>query len=223
MATITRRGWSAIETEVQRRLAGNNASGFTTRIDHWVWAAYQQICLTYHHFELDKEDLTGTISSGANTFTLPSDCYAVIALTLRDSTGAIVGEVAQYEFAAVRGAYGADSGQPSRRARFGSKLYFDKKADQNYSTDLYYYRFPTAPDFTTSTAPETASDVDEHIIEGACRLANPAIGRADLGDVDRQLLADWLGQQIRPSLNQDGILEQRERSGAGRTLGGSQG
>lgn len=222
MATITRRGWSTIEAEVQRRLGGNDASGFTTRIDYWVWSAYQQICLTYHHFELDKEDLTLTISSGVNTLSLPADCYAVIAMALRDATGVIVGEVSQYEFAATRGAYVADSGQPRRRARFGSKLYFDVKANQTYSVDLYYYRSPTAPDFTTSTTPETAADVDEHIIEGACRLANPAIGRADLGDVDRQLLADWLSQQIRPSLNQE-TLEVRERFATARTLGGGQG
>jgi len=223
MATITRRGWSAIEAEVQRRLAGNNATGFTTRIDYWVWAAYLQICLTYHHFELDKEDLTLSIALGANTLNLPADCYAVVAMTLRDNGSNIVGEVADYEFTALRGQYVASAGQPTRRARWGSKLYFDKKADQLYNVDLYYYRVPTAPDFATTTAPETAADVDEHIIEGACRLGNPAIGRSDLGDVDRQLLADWISQQIRPSLNQDGILEQRERMGTNRTLGGSQG
>lgn len=222
MATITRRGWSLIQDEAQRRLAGIASPGFTARIDYWVWAAYQQICLTYHHFELDSFSTSLSIALGASTLALPADCYAVIAMTLRDGTGAYAGEVRQYELAAVRGAYVAASGRPSRRARFGSTLYLDMKADQLYNVDLFYYRFPTAPDFATNTAPETASDVDEHIIEGAVRLAHPAIGRSDLGDVDRQLLADWLSQQIRPSLNQE-TLEDTERAGAERTLGGAQG
>lgn len=223
MAVMTRRLWSAIQTETIRRLAGINYTGFDTRVQYWLWSSYLTLCTTYHHFELDKEDTSLTLSSGAYTLALPADCFEVIALTLRDSTGAQAGEVQQYEFGATRGAYTAESGLPTRRARFAGTLYFDKKADANYSVDLYYYRLPTAPDFASGSAtPETGVDCDEYIIAGACALANPAIGRPDLGTIDRQVLTDWLASQVRPPLIAEG-LEDRERAGAGRTLGGKQG
>src|SRR6476661_5355659 len=185
MAAITRRTWQAIEAEAIRRLAGQNQTGFSLRVDHWLWSAYWLLATTYHHFELDKEDTTTlTIASGANTLALPSDCFMVVALTLRAS-GVQVGEVNDYSFSALRSAYTATSGQPQRRSRFGSNLYFDVKADKTYNVDLYYYKTPAAPDFVSGASfPETSVDVDEHIIEAACRFANPAIGRPDLGDVD---------------------------------------
>jgi len=223
MAVITRRLWSAIQTETIRRLAGINYAGFDTRVQYWLWASYLTLATTYHHFEFDKEDTSLTLSSGAYTLALPSDCFEVVAVTLRDSTGAQVGEAQQYSFSAMRSAYTAESGLPSRRARFGSTLYFDKKADANYNLDLYYYRLPTAPDFVSvSATPETGVDCDEYIIDGACALANPAIGRPDLGTVDREVLTTWLAMQVRTPMNTEG-LEERERSETGRTLGGRQG
>lgn len=222
MAVITRRTWQAIETETIRRLAGQTQTGFSLRVDHWLWNAYRMLTSTYHFFELDKEDVSLTIASGANTLALPADCFAMIAMTLRVS-GAQVGEVQDYSFSALRSAYTATAGQPSRRSRFAGKLYFDVKADKSYDVDLYYYRTPADPDFASGSAfPETSVDVDEHIIEGACRFANPAIGRPDLGDVDRQLLTEWLAQQVRPALVAE-PLEARERTETGRTLGGMQG
>lgn len=222
MAAITRRTWQAIEAETVRRLAGINYTGFSLRVDYWLWHAYWLLATTYHHFELDKEDTTLSIAAGANTLALPSDCFMLAAMTLRAS-GLQVGEVTDYSFSALRSAYTAATGQPARRARFGSNLYFDVKADKLYNVDLYYYKAPAAPDFASGASfPETSVDVDEHIIEAACRFANPAIGRPDLGDVDRQLLTEWLTQQVRPALVAE-PLEARERTETGRTLGGMQG
>lgn len=222
MAAITRRSWLAIEAETIRRLAGQNQTGFSLRVDYWLWHSLWMLATTYHHFELDKEDTTLSLAAGANTLALPADCFMLVAMTLRVS-GAQVGEVTDYSFSALRSAYTAATGQPSRRSRFGSNLFFDVKADRLYNVDLYYYKTPAAPDFASGASfPELGIDCDEHIIEGACRFANPAIGRPDLGDVDRQLLAEWLAQQVRPALVAE-PLEARERTETGRTLGGMQG
>ncbi len=222
MAVMTRRIWSAIEAETIRRFAGNNSTGFSLRADYWLLQSYLTLCLTYHHFELDREDLTLSTTITSNALTLPADCYAVLGMTLRDGTGAQVGEVSQYEFGALRQAYTAESGRPTRRARFGGKLLFDKKADAAYGVDLYYYRRPILPDFASVSAmPETDVDCDEAIILGACAIGNTALGRPDLAAIDQQALAAWQSTQIRPALLDP--LEARERASTGRTLGGAQG
>lgn len=213
-------------TEAQRRLAGINATGsdgvtFLTRIQYFLAAAYLDLATIYHHFELDVIDTTTiTLSTSTNTVTLPADCHEVIALSLRNGT-TYVGEVGIYSQPSLLPAYTAAVGVPTRRARFAGKLYFDKKPDIAYACDLYYYKRPALPDFTGSDSPLTAVDVDEHIIEYALSLANPAIGRPDLMAVNRQLLSDWLASQIRPSLQDP--LERRERPETDRAMGGAQG
>jgi hypothetical protein len=223
MAALARRTWLDLQTETQRRLAGINATGFTTRIQYWLRAAHFDLCTKYHFFELDKEDLTKTLTIGSNLLALPADCYRFIAMTVRDPVSlAQIGEVVDYSFSALRQAYTATSGMPTRRARFAQNLYFNFKADLAYPVDICYYRLPTAPDFGGSASPDTGEDVDEHIIEQACRLANPALGRPDLGDIDRGLLMEWLNEQPRPMQVQE-PLEKRDRMEQGRNLGGAQG
>lgn len=224
MAVIARRTFVGIRDEAIKRCGNIGASGFSSRVEYFVTAAYDEICSTYHHFELDKIDPNIVLSTSANSITLPSDCFVVVNLVLRNAAGtAIVGEVGLYDGRRVFAGYAAEIGQPTRYARFGTKLYFDKKPDVAYTSDLYYYKSPIAPDFGGApTSPETARDVDEHIIEGAVALTSSAIKDVDFGGVNRQLLADWLASQVR-NPTQVPLSDGRERRATQSTIGGAQG
>lgn len=223
MAALARRTWAQIQNETQRRLGGINSTGpdgvaFTTRIQYWLAASYLDLCLKYFHHELFKLDTSLTIASGGNTLTLPSDCFIVIVLLLRSSATEYEGQVTDYSTVSLLGAYRGATAKPDRMGRGATKLYFNTKSDATYSTDLYYYRRPALPDFGGSDSPETAVEMDEHIMEGACRIANPAIGRPDHGDIGRQLLVEWLTDQVRPRLV-DEPLKMRERVETNRVIG----
>jgi hypothetical protein len=220
MAAIARRSWAELATETQRRAGGINYAGppsFLTRVQYFLWASYLEICTKWYHHELFVLDATKTLSTSTNTLTLPTGVFILIAMALRNGT-AYSGEVAVYSGSALLGAYTAESGKPTRRTRGKATIYLDKKPDIAYAVDLYYYKYPDAPDFSSGT-PETGVDCDEAIISGALRYLNPAIGRSELGDVNRQLLVEWLSDNVRGHFV-DEPLELRERMETDRKLGG---
>lgn len=225
MAALARRTWAEIATETQRRLGGINYSGATTRIQYWIEAAYLYLCTCYHHFELHAIDTSKTLSTSVNTLVLPTDCFILIAMRMKDpDTGKYIGPIGPFDAAPnmVVG-YTNEVGRPTRYNRFISTLHFDYIADKAYPVDLFYYRFPASPDFTGSASPEIGRDCDEHIIEGAMRLGWPGVARPDLGDPERQLLTEWLAEMVRPTLISDPIPWARERNATARTIGGPQG
>lgn len=228
MAALARRKWSEIQSETQKRLGNTDSTGtdgvlFTTRIAYWLRAAHLDLCTTYHQFELDQTTQL-TLSTSANSVALPADCFIVVAVRLKDSTGAaFLGQLTGKSYQVLADAYTGAAGQPAFVSRYGPNLYFDVLPSSAYKLDLFYYRYPTSPDFGGSGSPETGEDLDEHIIEGACRHAYPAIGRADLGDVYRQLLSEYLAMQPRPSVLDEQLPNLQERIQSPRTYGGAQG
>lgn len=225
MAVLARRNWSQMLTELQLRVGNYSTTGFDVRLQHLLTASYHHICTTYHHTELDKTDSSVTCSTSTNEITLPSDLFILVAIRLR-STGSpstYLGPILIEDFRSVSGHYTAETARPEKGGRFGSKFYFDKLPDAAYPLDILYYRHGLAPDFSGSpTSPELGPDVDEHILEGALRLAWPALARPDLGGVHRELLTEWLGSQIRPTtMFPLTDLPERERSAT--ILSGTQG
>ena len=223
MAVIGRRTWANIRDEVIKRCGNITSTGFSARVEYCVWSAHLYLCTTYHHFELDKVDASIVLSTSANSITLPSDCYIVLGLRLKDAPGtAILGEVTELDVRRVLAEYKAVSGQPKRRGRLGNKIYFDLKPAAAYTSELYYNAKPLAPDFS-STSPETDVDVDEHIIEMASNLVSGATSDGPYAGLNRDLLNSWLQAQPRSSTSDLILPDQRERVATQVPMGGAQG
>lgn len=221
MAAIARRTLAQIETEVKLRIGNPNNTTINTQ--HYVWAAMLRLALTYHHFELDKTDATLTLSTSVNTLALPADCFIAIHFQVLNTAGtAVVTDTEEYDFSALTREYSPTTpAAPTKRARFGSTLYFNKLPDQAYKGRLYYYSRPAAPDFAGTDTSPLDVEIDEHIIEQAVLLASAGTS-APLVELNRQLLDDWIGLQVRSSLL-DPISAKRTRRTTERTLGGVQG
>lgn len=224
MAALARRTWSQNASEVIRRLGGVNYTGFDTRVQYWLTASLHYLSTCYHHFELDTLDSSKTLSTSVNTLTIPTDCFVLICVRMKDpDTSKFIGQIGPYDASANLVEYRSAVGVPKYYSRFGSTLHFDVIANKAYPVDIFYYKLPAAPDFTGSDVPPLGADCDEHIIESALRLGWPAVARADLGDPPRQLFTEWLAETPRPSLISDPLPATRERDSTARTLGGPQG
>lgn len=200
MAPLARRTWAQMATEVTLRLGNPTTTGFDARIQYALVASYDDLCTTFHHVELDNIDTSKVCSTSTNTVTLPADCLVVVGVRLKAVGGAVLGQVLVEDYRLGSALYVATSGQPTRCSRFQNSLYFNTKPDQAYPLEIFYYRRCTVPDFSASASSELDRDVDEHIIEGAIRRLFPAISRADLGDVQRTLMSEWMGAQFRSSI-----------------------
>lgn len=228
MAVLTRRTWVQIQSETVKRLGNIDSVGtdgvtFPTRVGYWLYSGMLDLALTYHHFELDQSTVT-VLSTAVNSLPLPADCYIVIAVRLKDVTGAIFKRQLTYkQFQSLADDYVAQVAQPQFYSRYGSNLYVDTLPDAAYRIEIFYYRLPVAPDFTNSASPDLGVDLDEHIMEGACRKAYPNLGRPDLGDVGRQLLSEFLAIQARPSVLDEPLPDFPERKQSARTMAGPQG
>lgn len=224
MAVLARRNWKQLREETLLRLGNPSATGMSARVEYWLKAAYDELWSVYHHFEFDKIDTSLSLSTSTNELALPSDCFIAMQLILKSADGATFhGERINEDLRMVAAAYAGATGTPTMCARFGSKLYFDKKPSEAFDVELYYYRTGTSPDYSTPTSPETATDCDEHIIQWALRLAMPGLGRPDLGEVQRQLMTEWLAQQVRPATGESPLAARAERERVTTVHGGMQG
>lgn len=223
MAALTRRTLAQIRDEVIKRCGNITATGYSDRITYFVWEAYLDLATEFHHFELDKIDSSIVLSTSANTIDLPADCFVVIGLRLRNAAGtSIVGEVGKYNFESLSSEYRAVSGMPTKRARFGAKLYFDFKPDIAYTSDLFYYRLPAAPDFAGSATSELGVDCDTHLIELAVALASGGTKDQAFSAVNRESFATWAASQVRSSI-QSPLADSRESNTTNSVLGDAQG
>lgn len=228
MAALARRKWSEIQAETVKRLGNPDSTGtdgtpFTTRVAYWLRAAHLDLCTTYHNFELDQTT-TLTLSTSSNSVALPADCFIVVAARLKDATGTtLLAQLTSKSFQVLSDEYRATPAQPEFCARYGQNLYVNCLPSSAFKVELFYYRLPAAPDFAGTGSPETGEDLDEHLMEGACRKAFPGLGRADLGDVGRQLLSEFLAMQARPSVLDEQLPNLQERIQSPRTYGGAQG
>lgn len=219
MAAITRRGWSAIKTEVIRRLKGLNQSGFDTRVEYWIQHAYLQLTSLYRHHELCKTT-TLTLSTASNSVALPADCFIACSATLRNvANTAIVETLVQANALVLKRDYKLTAGQPKRWTRWAGNFLVDRLPDLAYRVELDYYATPAAPDFSTTSLPETSWDCDEALIQWALALAKPEIS---VPSVERELFSAWIAEQVRPS-TLDNLTDLKERSNTSRPAGGAQG
>jgi len=223
MALLPRYTWALMKAELIRRLGGRTETSFPSRVEYWLDAAQLDIGLTFHHFELDKTDTSLTLASGASSIALPSDCYVLMGVGLRNPGLTTFKKwVTLQNLRFIQANFSETAAVPSEYARFGSNLQFNCNADQSYPLLLRYYKLPTPPDFT-SGSPELSRFWDEHIIEAALAKAQGAIWRPDLAAGTATMLQDFLDKQIQPQLLVDLLSDRSTTTNANRTHGGAQG
>lgn len=225
MAVLARRNFVQIRDEVILRCGNITATGFSGRVEYAVAAAYDYICTLFHHFELDASG-TVTCSTSNNYVDLPAGTYIVVKVLLRNAGNTdYVGEITDIDVRANLGDYLSirQAGMPKRAGRFGNRLYFDYKPDAAYKAEVFYYSYPTAPDFSGSpTSPVTARDVDEYIVNLAVAVMGGAIKDVSLAAMNRDLLAEWAAAQVRNPIGVP-LPDFRERPASNSLMGGAQG
>lgn len=226
MAAITRRYWSTMATEATLAAGGHSYTGFSTRIQYWLTEAYYDLCATYHQYALDK-DVTIAVPVGTRQIQLPSDCYIVVAVGLLDSSGSPARFLRSEHFRLQGGTFRATQGDLLSFSRFKNALFFNALAKAGTQVQLYYYRYPAAPDFSSSTGnppsvPETDWLWDTHIIDAGVAKAQKRIWRPDLAQFNVQTVQEWLEEQTQAQTKDEPTGAQPDRPLPNVALGGKQ-
>jgi hypothetical protein len=229
MAAITRRGFDDLRDEALKRAGYESSTGATAfqgRMEYFILAAYLDICHSIHHYELDVIDSSLVLSTSNNyvDFTgLSPKVHVVVSFTIGDvSTGDLIRALVPTRF--QQALYGQDltAGEPTQRARFKERLYFDKIPDAAYKSVIYYYSEPPLPDFAVDS-PAISHVWDEHIIEGAVAKANRAVWDPETTVRQGELLSDWLQRAPEMHLREYPIHDKQASEGGHDQIGGPKG
>lgn len=228
MADQTRQSWSDILSEFIHRAGMNDetASDFPDRARTFLTSAYLDVCLLWHHFELDTVDDTRDFVVGDLGITLPNNLYSLFAVDIftPDPERCFIHTLEFEEAHVLITGKESKSGQPTKYTRFENKILVERCPDLAYGTEIYYYRMPDPPDFdSTITFPETHWLWDNHIIEAALAISHGAVWRPDLGQMNLQSLAGFASSSAQPPLSSKPLHPQPERPTRTTPHGGAQG
>ena len=202
MAAITRRTWANLRDEAIQACGGHDYTGFSSRVEYCVTEAYYDICATYHHHELESATNIAAWTIGNTSISLPADCFIVVGVRLYDTVANGSGHLGTLQYVRhhfLLSNFSTTQAQPGSFSRSKTTLYLNCPVDKAYQYVVHYYAFPTAPDFS-SGSPQTAWLWDTHLIEGTLAKMQGRIWRPDLGQMNGQLLKDWLAVQPQASV-----------------------
>ena len=226
MAQITRRAWSALQTEATLALGGHAYTNFSSRVQYWLTEAYYDLCAAYHHYELDKNVIV-SVPQGTSQIQLPTDCFIVVGVGLLDSSDQPIRFLRSEHFRVLGGTLRSSQSDLLSCARFQNSLYFNAPAKAGVRIRIYYYRYPIAPDFTAATGvppgvPETQWLWDTHLIEGAVAKGQKRIWRPDLAQFNAQSLSEWLEEQTQSQTKDEPTGTQPDKAVPNQQIGGKQ-
>lgn len=221
---LDRRYWSDIDTEVSRLLGSPDNSNITTRRQHWISDTYFQICTTWFHHELVKDDYSMALAAGTAEVPVPAGAYIVFGVALLNSGNQVVAWMKTRDPRAVEGVFTTSDGQPKSVARLGGRLLFDKEADEEYKLRIMSYQKPTPPDFTADQAyPETERLWDDVIILMAAAKGNKRLWAPHIGAKMDEEAGGIVAGFPQPLLSLEGIVDQPEKDLSQTPLGGMRG
>ena len=211
MAAITRRTFPVLRDEAIACGGGHNHAGWPARVEQWMWAAYLDLCSTYHFHELEAFT-TFTPADGDTTVSLPPDCFAVASLAWSSkpqSSG--IGRALQLKeerLQAILARRTQPKGQWIAYARLGTTLILDCPLLLTASTPslpltLHYYKRPAAVDFSDASAsnvPVFTWEWDDHLIDATVAKIQARAWTWDQAGLTTQTLQAWLQAQTQPSL-----------------------
>lgn len=201
MAALIRRTWAQLKTEHITRAGQTNRASYASRAERFLEVAERDLALRYHQPEMDALDASIVCSTVNPYITAPTDLYSPIGIVLRDPVAsAIIKSLNPAGSHNLFAAYDGTATIPSKYSRYGSLLYFDTIPDAAYKVDLYYYKLPTAPDFSGSASPAIGEAWDERILDLSLARAMGVLWRPDHSVVHAELLKDFLAQTVQRPL-----------------------
>jgi hypothetical protein len=140
--------FDGIKTEVSRMLGSPDNINVDGRLENWIKWSYWQLCLGWHHYELDVEDRSKILAKGSSMIELPPEAYIVFAVGLHDKDdNDFVSWVSNRDPRALQSRFSATRAQPADCARLKNKIMFNCQAVKDYPMVLWYYALPEEPDF----------------------------------------------------------------------------
>lgn len=226
MAQLTRRKWSDIQTEVERRVGGQFYTGMEARIQQAIQEAYFQFATVYNHYEL-QESVTQALLSGTSSMDLPDGAYSVLSVAEVDSSGEVVLVLQNRNEIIRKGLFDPTTGQPAsyaRSGRGGRSLQFNRATSEERQYQIDYYRLPDRIDFAETEEPTCYSELNEIFDSVLIDLSQARIGgilrASDIEAYGRSLAEAYLGQQQVPPVMEeptgdlsDTVLTNRPRGG----------
>jgi hypothetical protein len=222
VAAITRRTWANLRDEALRRIGRQTSSDASGRVEYWIDAVYRDLCLTYHHYELDAIAVDQAIAAAATSLALPADCYVVVAVKLKSDAGVELGRLTKDRAGYLLGGVAEAAAEPESYSRWASTIYFQAPANAAYKADIFYYRQPTAPDFS-SGSPEWDRLWDEYLVAGAVDAALRGYWAPDLAVTHGETLKEFLGRVVNPTLVSGILADDQDSPTIDRPHGGAQG
>lgn len=195
MAPIARRTWDEMRDEFLLRMGKPNVTAWQPRAEHFLTAAYYDLALLFHHYELDVE-LSLLLASGAKQLSFGASSpqvYSILAVRANEAglRTPISQEHRKFNFQEV-----AAQAKPKKWARQEQVLYFDRASDRDLDIEILAYRYPAAPDFDPGASESELSWIwDEHILQRAMFLSAPATWRYDMSQVQLQTLQSFIEAQ----------------------------
>lgn len=199
-----------------------------------MFAAYLDLCLTYHFHELEAS-ITFTPADGDATITLPADCFVVASLAWSSKPqssgiGAAV-QLTEERLQDILARRKQPKGMWLRYARLASTLVFDCPLNLAMSTPslpltLHYYKRPAAVDFADSSAgnvPVSAWEWDDHLIDATVAKIQARAWTWDQAGMTTQTLQAWLQTQIQPALASEPMSNPPDMPTSNKPQGGPQG
>lgn len=154
MATLT-----ALQTKVKYNIGGRSDKDAV--ITEYLNQAELDLALAADWEELRDIDSSQTLSAASSSITLPTTIRRVDAVRLVDASSnsykvELVGK--SYFYEVYPDVTPIITGQPMHCYVEGGSIYFDKKADVNYTVHLDIYKYPTAMSDGTDTPTVTGKD-----------------------------------------------------------------
>jgi len=224
MAAITRRTWANLRDEAIIALGGYDYTGFSGRVEHALYAAYLDIGLGWHHYELGAIS-SATVATNDISLSVPATAFVVMSVNRSPNNAGNALTLERLHFLVAN--FSATAAVPKKYARSGASalLLLDCpcNAASAGSWTIRFYKVPTAPDFAGSGTPETHWLWDDHILELAIAKMQRKVWRPDLAALSTQSLENWLSQQIQPDLVSEVIASLPDYPTASRPHGAAQG
>jgi hypothetical protein len=227
MAALTRRTWLNLRDDLMQRVGRGSVTAYEARAQELLAAAYFEICTLFHHYELDEEDASLTLSTTSNQLALPADTFGIFSFSVRHpGTGAWIATLTWEEAHSLLNRYQAVTKAPSegldRYTRYGSNLELPRLPDQAYKTTLRYYKVPAAPDFS-SGSPAIGRWWDQVILDYAEQMAWGTLWRPDLAQGVASRIQIYLENTPQPYLKDIPLFGAPESPTRATPHGGAQG
>lgn len=223
MAPIARRTWAQLRDEAIQCGGGHNYTGYSGRVEFWMEQAYYDICLSWHHYELETTAIAA-VAANDTAITVPTDLFVLMSLHRPNAQAGLSKALLLQRMHFMVANFSPTAGVPEAYVRWGSTVLLDRPVvgAEAGNWTFRYYKIPTAPDFS-SGSPAISRVWDDHLIDATLARLQQRVWRPDLAGVSAQVMSDWIQQQVQPDMVSNILANLPTVITQNRPTGGAQG